>query len=216
MPVQVTEVPDLISDMKIIEEITEDQMIAGFLKAETSSSRWGEILSSVQRQLNVADSVLTNPDIDSGDENAQRKGVLAVFRGYGENKYLFVNFPKSVRWVKAHLSSSEVLQVKYANLKVWNELSQNSRLPSGAAGLIRKTRGLTANPYQHFLDMEDALHNGAKFPELILVATDEESELIALEGHARLTTYALAPDFIPSQLEVIIGLAPDMALWQLF
>jgi hypothetical protein len=201
--------------MKIIEEITDDQMIATFLKGETKSSRFGNTLSSIQRQLNIADSVLVNPDVSSQDENAQRKDVLAAFRGYGKSEGIFVNFPQSVRWVRAHLSTSELLQVKYADLKCWNELSQNSRLPAGAAECLKKMNPRPAE-VQHFFDMENKLRGGIKFPELILVSINEDSGLVVLEGHTRLTTYALVPEFIPTPLDVIIGLAADMARWKFF
>ena len=66
----------------------------------------------------------------------------------------------------------------------------------------------------HFLEMAQALRNGAKYPELILVGSEAHSALVVLEGHARLTAYALASDLIPRDLTAIVGSSRTMSAWR--
>lgn len=51
---------------------------------------------------------------------------------------------------------------------------------------------------------------GASLPEPILVANDERSPLIVLEGHTRLTAYLLRPEYLPPELPVVVGYSPMM------
>jgi hypothetical protein len=37
-----------------------------------------------------------------------------------------------------------------------------------------------------------------------------------LEGHARLTAYALRPEALPAELEVLLGRSPGIAEWALW
>ena len=67
-------------------------------------------------------------------------------------------------------------------------------MPSDAAIRIRKGATVFGMSTHHFLEMAEALRNGVKYPELILAGTEAHSALVVLEGHARLTAYALAPD----------------------
>ena len=66
------------------------------------------------------------------------------------------------------------------------------------------------------LDISKAVKKGHIFPELILVSTGKIGKLVVLEGHARLTGFMLALDYIPDQIEVIIGFSRGMKKWDLY
>ena len=51
---------------------------------------------------------------------------------------------------------------------------------------------------------------GVRFPPLILVG-ETHGNLVCLEGHLRLTGYALAG--FPAAVECLLGAAPDMGRW---
>ncbi len=105
------------------------------------------------------------------------------------------------------------MNVRYIDYSYWNELSGGSRLPRDAAIRIRSgitVFGMSTDP---FLKMAEALQQGAQFPELILVGTKPDADLVVLEGHARLTAYALVPDFTPNELTVIAGFSAAMCAW---
>ncbi len=130
------------------------------------------------------------------------------------NGGVFENFPKDVAWARFALSSRELMQVRYVNYSYWNELSGSSRLPSDAAIRIRKGAMTFGMSTHYFLEMAEALNNGARYPELILVGAEAHSALVVLEGHARLTAYALMPDLIPRDLTAIVGSSAAMSAWR--
>jgi hypothetical protein len=61
--------------------------------------------------------------------------------------------------------------------------------------------------------MANELRQGAQFPPLILVAKNVDTYLVVMEGHVRLTAYLIAPEYIPSELEVIIGYSEHLTDW---
>ena len=69
----------------------------------------------------------------------------------------------------------------------------------------------------HFLKAVDALSGGGvKFPKMILVGINKESDLIVIEGHLRLTVYMSRSNFIPNQLEAIIGYSENLGNWYFY
>jgi hypothetical protein len=61
--------------------------------------------------------------------------------------------------------------------------------------------------------LANELRQGARFPPLILVRRDANAYLVVMEGHVRLTAYLIAPEYIPSELEVILGTSPHIPNW---
>ena len=71
-------------------------------------------------------------------------------------------------------------------------------------------------PPDGFLRIAAALRQGAQFPELICVRSDAGAPLVVLEGHLRLTAYALAPKMIPSPTTIILGTAAEIVGWSCY
>lgn len=61
--------------------------------------------------------------------------------------------------------------------------------------------------------MANELRRGAQFPTLIFVATDVDASLVVMEGQVRLTAYLMAPECIPSELEVMLGFSERITRW---
>ena len=92
----------------------------------------------------------------------------------------------------------------------WNELSGGTRLPIDAARGIRDGVRAFDISNQRFLAAARAVARGERFPPLILVGQDY-ADLVCLEGHLRLTGYALAG--FPTDVECLIGIASTMGRW---
>ncbi|MFS8158790.1 MAG: hypothetical protein ACMG6E_00995 [Candidatus Roizmanbacteria bacterium] len=202
--------------MKKIKEITDDEMISVFLKTEISSNRWSKAIIDLLEKDQKDRAIVDNPNLTSREENNYRKKLLGNFRGYGKNDLLFSNFPHDVRWIRARLSKEELKEVKYINYGYWNELSKYTRLPKVGAETILSGERIFDQSNDGFIKAAAAIKKGVKFPEMILVSTDEKSNLVVLEGHLRITAYFLVPDYIPDGLEVIIGYSKDMSRWDSF
>jgi hypothetical protein len=192
--------------MRLLYPTTADDMIAVFLKAEITSERFGDkILTQLKRDKRER-SLVDTPDITSTPENVYRRQLLTSYRAY-----VFEELPVHTIWYRALLNRDEVATIRYIDYDYWNVISNNSRLPVVATEAIRAGRAIYGQSTQGFLNVAQALRSGAHFPELIVVGTSPDAQLTVFEGHLRLTAYMLAPECIPTQLEVIAGFAPECA-----
>ncbi len=185
-------------------------MVATFLRGELSSERFGADIRLCLASLGQSEQLLTSADLSDVEANAARRSVLSTTRGYGEDRELFIDFPADVTWVRAVLSADELATVRYMDYAYWYEISGGSRLPADAAERIRAGVQAWDVPNDRFTAAACALARGEQFPPLILVG-DSQRELVCLEGHLRLTAYALAG--FPVDVECLVGTSTTMGLW---
>ncbi|MGC6588437.1 hypothetical protein ACPV3A_26275 [Paenibacillus sp. Dod16] len=200
--------------MKIVSQVQEDEVIAEFLFAEVNSDRFKEGILNALGDHDV--NLLIKPNLNDQAENQIRRDILGQTRGFGRNTDLFENFPTEVKWYKAFFEKQDLNEVMYINYSYWNELSSNTRLPLQASKNIMNQIEVFGISNQGFLDINLALKSGKVFPRLIVVSMNENSRVVVLEGHARLTAYYLDNDYIPDDLEVIIGFSDKFSVWDLY
>ena len=181
-------------------------MIAVFLRGELDSDRWGATLRELLARDACDESVLRDPQPSGAD---YRRRLLDEHRAYERREGLFLDFPRHVEWQRAALERDEVLEILYINWDWWLTLSGGTRSPRDAARRIRA--GEVAG-----VDVADAAFESEAPPELILVATPDHQRLVVLEGHGRLTAYAVFPERLPVELELLLGVSAEMAAWTEF
>lgn len=206
--------------MRTIRPSNEAEVIAEFLRQEYASrDRYGALIDACLRDEGMPARLIADPDLTDHAENAARRRLLGRYRGYGtgDPSYL-TGFPTAgVEWVWAGLSRDEVLGVRYIRYAYWSALSAGTRSPIVAAERIRAGIEVYEVSNTGFLELAARLREGLRVPPLILVTArlpaTGASGLVVLEGHARLTAYALAPDAILDGLEVLVGASPTIARW---
>jgi hypothetical protein len=191
--------------MRVIAPSSEAEMVALFLRGELDSERFGPgVRAAIDERL------LLEPDLANEEQNGLRRAALTRLRGYESREGLFHGFPDDMRWERAVLTRDEVLAVRYIEYDYWVELSGGTRQPLDAADRIRAGITVFRVPNDGFFELADELAEGPK-SELIVVG--DSSRLVVLEGHARLTAYALRPEALPAELEVLLGRSPRVAEW---
>jgi hypothetical protein len=197
--------------MLVLGPSSEAEMIACFLGAELTSTRFGPVIQSALAANGHPESLLTHPDLSDTNENAARRALLALTRGYGEHRELFDGaFPAKVTWTRAVLTPAELAAVRYMDYSYWIELSGGTRLPTDAAKRIKAGHRAYDIPNDGAIAAGQAAKAAVRFTPLILVGETHDS-LVCLEGHLRLTAYALAG--FPAAVECLLGTAPDMGRW---
>lgn len=199
--------------MRLIRAITEDEMVAVFLKTEINSVRFEARILALLHRDGQDRRVIDAPDLSDDQENAYRMRLFGDFRGYRRNAELFIGFPDHVAWHRAAITPAELLRVHYIDYSYWNELSEGTRLPTVAAQTVRAGKTIYGQSTQGYLKLAQEVCGGARFPELILTAVSPAAPLVVMEGHVRLTAYALAVACLPAALEVIVGFSPDFSHW---
>ncbi len=199
--------------MKKTKDITEDEMISVFLKAEIDSSRWSASIVKLLEKACKNRAIIDNPNINDGDENTYRKRLLGEFRGYKQNSLLFETFPNNIKWELVSLSKEELEKVKYMKYDYWDKLSNKTRLAKDGAESVKKGIEVFGISNEGFLKAAEAIQNGFIFPYMIFVTKDMRSDIVVLEGHQRITAHLLVPKSIENGLDVILGFSNDVAQW---
>lgn len=200
--------------MKLITQIYEDEVIAEFLRAEINSSRFSKRIIDALKDHNL--DIIIKPDLSNAEENRLRKNLLGETRGFGENKDLFESFPSEVTWYSAIFSKEDLTKAMYIDYSYWNKLSNDTRLPISASQNILEGIEFYGAGNKGYIEMSSEIKQGKTYPRMIFVSCNENSRIVVLEGHVRLTAYFLDTQFIPEEMEVIIGYSEDFNNWNLY
>lgn len=198
--------------IRVVEPVTENEMIVAFLRAEFDSPRYAATIRKLLAADGVPEVLIGRPDTSDAQANAYRRSVLARYRGFGQDVALFHGFPNDVAWYRAEASIDDLHAIRYINYEYWNELSGGSRLAADAARQIR----LSENVDNTFRSIIASVLGGKTLAELILVGRRDWSGLVVLEGHTRLTAYLLEPEIVPPMLPVLVGGSDHIHEWRLY
>src|SRR3990172_13139188 len=155
--------------MRFVKNITEEEMVAVFLKAELKSTRWSKRILETLKKNNLDKEIIEKPDITNEKENGFRAKILGEIRGYKKDSGFFEGFPDKVKWVRAVLTKDELRKARYINYSYWIELSGGSRLLKGAVKKIKKGVEVFGQSNKQFFKLAKLVDKGEKFPEVILV-----------------------------------------------
>lgn len=189
--------------MKRLRSSSEAEMVGAFLKAEYLSERFSERVKEAMTKWSVGPGIILKPDYENAEENGLRKCLLGEHRGYGQSRDMFAHFPSEIEWSLCSFDTEDLPHIRYIEYSYWNELSEGTHLPVMAVDHIRKGITVFDVPNDGFLRAEEHIRRGGSFANMIFLTADFQSFVI-LEGHQRMTAYALAPDFF-RQIEVFVG-----------
>lgn len=186
--------------MKIIRKYSENEMIALFLGEEIKSQRFKDQIEDICMKNNIDISEIILPNILDERQNITRKKVINIFRGYPDRD-MFERFPKVKEWNYCECESGDLGEIHYINYCYWNELSKDTGKPPVAADTIREGTNVYDVPNDRFIEGADFLDNNT-FPPVILVTCDYKKYL-CIEGHSRITSYALNPSKFEGSCAVV-------------
>jgi hypothetical protein len=191
----------------------ECDMVIAFLQAEISSSRYAQyILGNLAFNKLSRDTLIDRPDLENENDNALRRALLQVYRGYGSNTYLFIGFPQDVVWHFVDLEPQDHGNLFFAKEPSWIQLSDGTRSVERLAGKIARLEeiGDIANRVRA---IQQDLIDGKTMAPLITVE-GENRRLILVEGHSRATAY-LGLNW-QRNIKVLVGFSATMYNWQYY
>lgn len=178
--------------MKIIKESGENEMLLEYLKSEIDSNRFGEKLKKAIDDLDISSNIILNGNLEDEYENRQRKVLMQEFREYPTGD-IFKDFPKEFKWYFVEFEKDDFDKIYYLNWPCWNERTNNTAKPAEAAHNILNGIEFSDIPNAKFLNGLDYLEKGGKFDPIIAVTCNGE-KMVLIEGHSRVTVYALKPE----------------------
>lgn len=155
------------------------------------------------RELLPDESIILSVNLNNTYENIARKKLLGEFRGYGLNRELFENFPNEIQWSLCNFVSCDLNNIRYIDYSYWNELSKGTHSPLTAAQTILNGIEIYGQSNVGFVKAAEYIRSGGKFPRPILLTSDFE-HFVIVEGHLRITAYALMPEHF-NNVECFVG-----------
>ncbi len=202
-----------------IKDASENEMILLFLRTEINSNRFKKDLEIIINNLNVDKKIILKPNLKSDEENKLRKNILAKYRGYGENRKIFHNFPLNIKWEWCSFTEKDLKKIKYINYDYWIKLSNDTRLAIDAVDNIKNGVEIYETSNQQFIDLANKIdEEDINFPNLIIMASIENKDnIVVLEGHLRLTALILSKKKIKNK-KILVGFVKEKELrkWDIF
>ncbi len=188
--------------LKRIRKISEDEVIAEFLRGEFHQHH--EFLS--YREL--FSKLVAQPDLEDAQENMYRRALLDRRRGR-----LWRELPNDTEWWEVELSPQDIRRTRVFARNQWLRYGGRGFWLVEVAARIR-SRMLT-HSHDRFITKLRSLGievaENVQFPSVILIAIDDDSPLTIIEGNHRMTAAALAsPDSVHKRFRFFCGFSPRM------
>jgi hypothetical protein len=198
----------------------ECDMVAAFLQAEISSSRYSKLIQPNLEYNGLSRDLIDAPDLENESHNYIRRMLLRAYRGYGANRLLFTGFPSDVSWRFAEIEPQDHGMLFCANdksEKSWVEVSEGTRSVERIAGRIARLAGIGSAPERETADrircIQKDLNSGKVMPPLIAVE-GENGSLILVEGHSRATAYVDLK--WQHRISIVLGRSMTMKFWKYY
>ena len=95
--------------MVILCNASEAEMVLAFLQAEIDSSRFRDEVINALKECNVTEKLIIHGDVLNETENAIRKKVLGIYRGYPDSE-IFKNYPGKIDWKFVRFETGEGIE----------------------------------------------------------------------------------------------------------
>jgi hypothetical protein len=198
--------------MRVLRSADEAEVVAAFLQAELESERYGDTVRRLLERHGLPQELITHAELTDREQAELRRKLLAEYRAWGEGRGLFDGFPDDVEWRRVSMRPDEVVAILYIDWDWWLRVSGGSRRPTDAAGRIRAGLVAGADAETH-RPIAERLRSDRPPPELIAVTRRAPAPIVLVEGHVRLTAYALFPECLPDELELFVGVSDRIAEW---
>ena len=185
---------------RLIRRVTEDEVIAEFLKSDFHRHEFREYRDS------MSDLVL-NPDLDSAEDNTKRRALLFI-----RHLSLWKELPEETEWYEVEVTEEELNNIQIFPRAQWRKTAKGSFTATDVAAGIRSRPHLLETT---FLAKIDDIGMKLRQPNpglaaVILIGVNENEPLTVLDGNHRLIAAMLSPPSRVNKLRFLCGLSPRM------
>ncbi len=186
---------------RLMRRISEDEVIAEFLKSEFHRQEFREYHHSLG-------DIVSQPNIDDPDENAKRRALLFL-----RHRALWKEIPSDTEWYEVEVSPSSLGQIRVFPRAQWRKLGRgNFSITEIVHGMRTRQHSVDSS----FLGKIAAIQARVREEDgglgaVILIGLNETEPLTVLDGNHRLVSALLeSPDHL-QKLRFMCGLSPRMS-----
>lgn len=185
--------------VRILHRVSEDEVIAGFLKADFNSPAFHEY-----RDLR---SMVMTPDFESPDENAKRRALFFI-----RHLALWKELPKDTEWFEVEVRSSELSRIRFFPRAQWRKLAHGDFSVTAIAERMRRQQETIDPGFRAKIDAlgECLREEDRDLGVVVLIGVTENEPITVLDGNHRLAAAVLAGSGAIGRLRFLCGLSPRM------
>lgn len=184
-----TEPVQIYSGLRIVQSMSEHQVIAEFLRSEFHHPEFEEY-------RNEFEYLVTRPDLESARENALRRALLFLRRGA-----MWRELPDDTEWFKVELTRKDLERIRFFPRAQWRRVAEGSFYLTDMVECLRAK--WQQNPSDEFFRklrrLTTSVHEGLTSPTVLLIGIDAQSPLTILDGNHRMAAAMLSQP--PADLE---------------
>jgi hypothetical protein len=188
--------------MKRLRRVTEEEVIAEFLKNEFYQEEFHQDREQFEH-------LVLGAEIADAAGNALRRALLFRRRGH-----MWRELPSDTQWWEVQIEPQDLERVRVFPRAQWRRVANGSFLLKDIVTRIRTKpfRGKTRDFIAKVQALSYHLRNHADDSAVLLIGVDDQNPVTVLEGNHRLTAALLAsPDVLQGRFRIFCGLSPRMS-----
>jgi O-antigen/teichoic acid export membrane protein len=186
--------------VRLIRRVSEDEVIAEFLRSDFHTSAFREYHESLQE-------IVSNPNFEDAQENAKRRALLFI-----RHLALWEEIPNETDWYEVEVCEANLGQIRVFPRAQWRKLANGNFSIGEIAAAMRTRRHLVDAPFlAKIASLGDQYHKeDPGFSAVILIGVTENEPLTVLDGNHRLVAAMLASPSGLGKVRFLCGLSPQM------
>ncbi len=186
--------------VQIIRRISEDEVIAAFLRSEFN----GSIFRNYQESLQ---SIVINPDLDNPTDNAKRRALLFM-----RHFALWKELPTDTVWYEVEVKEADLERIRVFPRAQWRNLARGNFSIVEVAEQMRKAQEVDESAFLLKIAKIGArLHEeDDQLGSVLLIGVNQNEPLTVLDGNHRLVASMLTTPRRTDRLRFLCGLSPRM------
>jgi len=186
--------------IRLIRRLTEDEVIAEFLKSEFDRPIFREYHERLQE-------IVSSPNLDSADENAKRRALLFI-----RHFALWKELPTDTEWYEVEVKYSDLEKIRVFPRAQWRNFAPKTFSILEVAERMNRRQEADSGPFQSKIANIGArlLHQDDDLGSVLLIGINENEPLTILDGNHRLVASMLTTPSRTERLRFLCGFSPRM------
>jgi O-antigen/teichoic acid export membrane protein len=188
------------SPVRLIRRVSEDEVIAEFLKSDFHYPAFREYRESMY-------DVVLNPNLADREENLKRRALLFL-----RHQSLWQEIPTDTQWCEVELDESDMERIRVFPRAQWRKLGRGSfSMTEILEGMRVRQHTVDAAFLSKISSIRDRLLKDDAGPgAVVLIGLREKDPLTVLDGNHRLVSAMLESPNRLHKLKFMCGLSPSM------
>ena len=190
--------PSASRALRLIRPLSEDHVIAEFLKSEFEKASYRQFHDSLR-------DIIFNPNLDDQAQCATRRTLLAL-----RHRALWRELPQDTQWYEAQIDAADFHRVRVFPRAQWARIARGNFAITKVAERIRNYRQTAEDPFVGKISdiREDLSQDLLIAGSVILIGSTESDSLTILDGNHRFVAGILEGKV--DRLRFVCGLSTNM------